>query len=234
MVKRSPCLVFFLSMLVTIALPGMAAAQDRSYWGVGVSFVPAWTATPRVQAFLIDGDGTLQGSEFSVGMVRGSTRGGDWGVSFVRKPFKEGMTFVESSSDCFTPTQCFGFTQTQVFHDSYVNGFEAHGSFSFVTIKNLVQVGMNVGGGVGRVRGTVEETYEFTSTHPQTGQPLPPERDVTVRPADEVLYKLMPLFKLEAQGAVILTPALKVKVAGGLNLPGTSFRVSAVYLIGAR
>jgi hypothetical protein len=221
-------------MLVTIALPGMAAAQDRSYWGVGVSFVPAWTATPRVQEFLISGDGTLQGSEFSVGMVRGSTRGGDWGVSFVRKPFKDGMTFVESSYDCFTPTDCFGSSRTQVFHDSYVNGVEAHGSFSFVTIKNLVQIGMNVGGGVGRVRGTVEETYEFTSTHPVTGEPMPPMRDVTVRPADEVLYKLMPLFKLEAQGAVILTPALKVKVAGGLNLPGTSFRVSAVYLIGAR
>lgn len=40
--------------------------------------------------------------------------------------------------------------------------------------------------------------------------------------------------KLEAEGAVILTPALKLKIAGGLNFPSVSFRTGVVYLIAAR
>jgi hypothetical protein len=35
-------------------------------------------------------------------------------------------------------------------------------------------------------------------------------------------------------GAVIATPAVKIKVAGRLNFPGAGFRVLCVYLFGAR
>ena len=67
--------LILLSLFITFARPAGALAQgDRSYWGVGVSFVPAWTSTPRMQELLIEGEGTLEGSEFSVGMVRGRTQ----------------------------------------------------------------------------------------------------------------------------------------------------------------
>jgi hypothetical protein len=44
---------------------------------------------------------------------------------------------------------------------------------------------------------------------------------------------IFPLAKLEAEGAVILAPGLKVKIAGGLNFPSLGARVGVVYLIGA-
>jgi hypothetical protein len=49
--------------------------------------------------------------------------------------------------------------------------------------------------------------------------------------ADELL-KYFPLIKLEIVGAVIVSNALKVKVAGGANFPAYSGRVELVYLIG--
>lgn len=48
------------------------------------------------------------------------------------------------------------------------------------------------------------------------------------------LLPVFPLLKVELEGAVIATPALKIKVAGGLNSPGTGFRALAVYWFGAR
>jgi len=45
---------------------------------------------------------------------------------------------------------------------------------------------------------------------------------------------VFPLLKVELMGALIATPAVKIKVAGGLNFPGTGFRVLGVYLFGAR
>ncbi len=53
-------------------------------------------------------------------------------------------------------------------------------------------------------------------------------------PTADVFFKVLPLFKLEAQGAMIVSPALKIKVAGGASFPGTGVRVAAVYLIGAK
>jgi hypothetical protein len=37
----------------------------------------------------------------------------------------------------------------------------------------------------------------------------------------EELLDLFPLIKLGAEGAVILHPAFKIKIAGGMNFPGT-------------
>jgi hypothetical protein len=42
------------------------------------------------------------------------------------------------------------------------------------------------------------------------------------------------LFKVEVEGAVIVTPAFKIRVAAGANNPGLSARVGAVFLLGAK
>jgi len=51
---------------------------------------------------------------------------------------------------------------------------------------------------------------------------------------EDELLSVFPLVKLELMGAVIAAPSFKIKVAGGLNFPGTGFRVLGVYLFGAR
>lgn len=68
----------------------------------------------------------------------------------------------------------------------------------------------------------------------------PPNRahflcQVFEEPATDVLFPVVPLIKVEAAGAVILAPGLKVRVSGGMNYPSkAAFSIGAVYLIGAR
>jgi hypothetical protein len=59
-------------------------------------------------------------------------------------------------------------------------------------------------------------------------------QEVFSRPATDVMYSIVPLIKAEAQGAVILAPGFKIKVAGGLNFPSVAtVRIGLVYLFGA-
>jgi hypothetical protein len=59
--------------------------------------------------------------------------------------------------------------------------------------------------------------------------------DIFSSPADETLYPVVPLLKLEAQGAILVAPGLKLKVSGGLNSPSqAAFRIGVTYLIGAQ
>jgi hypothetical protein len=100
-----------------------------------------------------------------------------------------------------------------------------------------VQVGFNVAGGFGVPRGTIHETVDTTYTFiPPVGPPQTTvDHDEFTSPADEVLLKIQPMGKVEAQGSFIVARGLKVKVSFGMNMPAaTSFRIGAVYLIGAR
>ena len=115
---------------------------------------------------------------------------------------------------------------------------ERFSDWRFATIKNRAQVGLNIGGGVATVNGNIVEINDGSRVvgfNPQTGQvtTVPLHTEETLLAKDELL-PLFPLFKLEAEGAVIVIPALKVKVAYGLNFPSISGRVGVVYLIGAK
>jgi hypothetical protein len=61
-----------------------------------------------------------------------------------------------------------------------------------------------------------------------------PSEAVFQGPAKDVFFSVVRPGKPEAQAAFVVTPALKVTVAAGLNVPSASVRVGAVYLIGAR
>lgn len=227
------------TVILLASMPSIAMAQlsKDGHWGVAASFNPTWTSHDKFREFLygLDGDWDLEGSEFSIGLVRGSMGGGEWGVSFVRKPFKNGPPLVEvdSETSCFQ-NFCSGFTSTdtQTMQDVYMRGVEFHSFIPFVTMANRVQIGVNVGGGIAFPEGTFVETRDFVST--VTGFPPQTDSFTEVRPADEVMYKYVPLAKAEVQGAVIVAPGLKVKVSGGLNMPSAfTFRIGVVYLIGA-
>jgi hypothetical protein len=218
-------------------LPAPAAAQAapvpaRSHWGVTASFSPSAEAHEGYRELLYDfeGAGSVKSSEFTIGLVRGSTRGGDWGVSFVRKPLKDGSQATDVDTDCFEPTNCGTFTYTKTMRNVVLTGVEFHWAPTFVTLANRVQIGINIAGGIASASGDIEEVFINEFTDPN----FPDSTDTIVSPAKEILIKPQPLGKVEVQGSVIATPAFKIRVAGGFNAPGYGVRFAAVYLIGAK
>ena len=232
---RSLRAIVFVGILIG-SWPATAAAQ--SHWGISFSATPSWELASQLKD-LLEGDDALvdfKGSELTVGVVRGSTLGGDWGVSFVRKPFKDGSSVVEFDEQCFQST-CLQTSETSVFQDVTLTGVEFHWFARFVNIKNRVQIGLNIAGGIASLSGDVIKTYNYfdvTNFDPRTGAiTTAPRSDVEVVDAKEELFSLFPLGKVEAAGAVILHPAVKVRVSGGLDFPGYAARIGLVYLIGA-
>jgi hypothetical protein len=232
------------ALLVACFWPTPASAQtDReTHWGIRVSFVPAWEITDSLKSVLFDANeqGTIKGSsEVAIGFVRGSTLGGDWGVSFVRKPWDDGSGSTSSDTDCFNQAQtiCRPRTESTLTQGVYLNAFEIHWFIRLANIKRRVQVGLNVGGGIGSVKGDVIKTtdrFEPTGFNQQgpTGFQQLHEEEVLL--AKDELLPIFPLLKVEAVGSVLVAPGLKVQVAGGVNFPAYSGRMGLVYLIGAK
>ena len=230
---RSVRVFLFVIVLAGSFVPHHAAAQERereSRWGAAVSFTPLWKGERDLVEMLIsDGEGSVEGTQFSIGIARGSLWGGDWGVSYVRTPFKDGLQLVEAESSCEN-NSCFSHTSTQTFRAVRLSGVEVHGFFPIVTIRRLVQVGVNVAGGIATVDGEVEEIFDqtFSFTQPNGQVNTQSSHEVSVEPANEFLYKYQPLMKVELQGAVIIAPRVKIKVSWGLNYIGTGARIGAV------
>jgi hypothetical protein len=217
-----------------------AQGTDQSRWGVQVSFVPSWKGNDSLSESLQWAPEGVrhEGSEFLVGFVKGTTRGGDWGVSYVRKPIKDSVT-TESQTDSFCPTPTNCVTQvdefTQEMHDVVVDGVEAHFFLPFARFADRVQLGVNIGGGVGFSSGTVTSTYTLktTTTNPPatTTQVFEDEQEA----AGEVIGKYVALVKAEFQAAFVVAPGLKIRAAVGLNAPSVAaFRIGVSYLFGAR
>jgi len=214
-------------VVAALGSPSVAAAQEVSRWGVGVSFTPSWKADEELRAKLLnlEGEGTIEGKEVTVGFVRGSVAGGDWGVSYVQKQIDDGATLVQGEDEC-------GGICTDILRDVYLRGVEFHWFLPLVTFAERVQLGVNVGGGVGFPEGTVDSTVVFTT--PPIG-PFPAQTftDTMIYAANELLYAAIPLIKAEVQAAIRIAPGLKIKASGGLNAPSVAaFRIGAVYLIG--
>jgi len=234
-------------VVMSLAMPAVASAQSTSEkrWGVNLSFTPAWTENEKLKDRLFwgDEDFPLEGSELLIGFVKGTMRGGDWGVSYVRKPIKNTTVSVSQTQQfCSGPNNAS--CQTQVFssttesRDVLVDGVEVHFFIPVVTLANRVQLGVNAGGGAGFPTGTVARFGTSTNTFTQPG--LPPQ--VTTQTfssegdaADEIISKVVPLLKVEFQAAVIVAPGLKIKFAAGLNAPSApALRIGMTYLFGAR
>ena len=233
-----PCSVALL-LLTTTAAPAFAQASPEppSSWGVFVNFVPTWKGSSSfTDIFLFDGEGTVEGSDFSIGLARGKTLGGHWGVGYTRKKYKDGTTLVASESGS-EGNSSFSSTETLVFRNVYLDAIEFFSFIPFVTIKERVQVGLTVGGGAGFPKGTIDQTFvqSFTFT-PPTGPPqTQTDTDSESGPAKDYIFGIQPLFRLELVGAFIVAPGLKVTAGGGLNAPSMfAFSIGAVYLIGAK
>lgn len=229
--------VLLSAMFIVTALAAPAAAQssDPSHWGARVSFVKSWTMAQQVKDLLADDDSELNidGSEFEIGFVRGSRLGGDWGVSFVRKPWKDGSGETTNDQDCFNQAQtiCKPRTEVTATQNVVLTGVEVHWFIRFVNIKERVQIGLNVAGGIAQTSGQIVKTtdsFEPTGFNQQgpTGYKAVHEEE-TLEAKDE-LFPYFPQFKLEVVGSLIVAPKFKIQIAHGLNFPAITPRIAGV------
>jgi hypothetical protein len=205
-------------------------------------------------------------SEFRIGIARGRLLSGDWGVSFIRKNFDgQNPTTAEEGSGCQGGSQAPGgpvivnCTTSNVVltpDDLQISGVEVHKFIAFVTIRERVQIGLNVAGGIGvGQRGFTTETFEkkftcrfavgvfpdFSTDDPCAGGTRGSETVTPTGRGTEPFTRILnyernriPLGKLEIGGTVVLTPQLKVRISGGLNYPGmAAFGMTGVYFFGA-
>jgi hypothetical protein len=253
-----------IAMFITL-LTAPAAAQatgDASHWGVAGGVVPDWqTLSALKEVFTVDGL-NMSGREFRVGIVRGRTMSGDWGVSFVRRSFESRTSLPgeDAGASCRATgravdgmwtgsEECLASRVAYLPFEVMLNGVELNKFIPFGTIKRRVQIGLNVAAGAGWTNDMVRrETREVEYSRPATGpvsQPVVfgdpgPEtvRQIAEEPVEfrELLVggiSPMPLGKLELAVAVIAAPRLKVRVSGGLNFPGTHrVAVTMVYFFG--
>ncbi len=245
-------------VVAALAAPCAASAQTATkpakppknpHWAVSFSDTPSWKIAPFLANALADEGETIdfQGSELTIGFGRGSRRGGDWGVNYVRKPFKDGVIHTSNDSNCFpgpppaNQQLCNTSHQTDSARGVMLTGFEVHWFIAVARIKDRVQIGVNLGGGIANTKGTVHKVedgsqWQFVQGPNGTGtNVLMPFHNEEDSPAAEELFKKFPLIKIEVEGGVILTPAFKVQIAGGLNFPSTNgVRVILLYLIGGK
>lgn len=223
-----------------------AAAAKVSNWGLVVSATPSWYLPKQMtDAFASDGGSlVVVGSQFSIGIVHGRAMGGDWGVTFIHQPIKDGSRGSDTDSDCGfvngpLPGGCFNTGGGAVTQGVAMNGVQVHKYIPFATIKRRVQLGMNFAGGVGKLSGTLVKTSSDVTnvvTNPKNGtQTGTLTTTVTTEDVAEEVLGTVPLGRITVVGAFIVGPAIKVRWEGGVMLPGASFSTLAVtYLFGAR
>ena len=181
---------------------GSAGAQfleafEEQLWGIQASFTPTWSSMEQYRRVLgADELRDLEGSEWSVGFVRGRMSGGHFGVSMVRQRMAGGT--ICFSGECVEASEA---TQLQGIEG---NWFLSPGS---PFAGDRVQVGANLGLGAGWYQGTVRT----------------PEGDADA--ADWLSFQSresIPVLMLRAEFAVAVRVAGGLKVIGqsGYGLPG--------------
>ena len=199
-------------------LPAAAQIDDPS-WGLTAGFSPQWSIPGEWLAGLFDATTLdVKGPEFRLGIIRGTTLGGEWGVSLIHKRLaKESTVAIEGSDDLLTV----------VADDAELLGVEVHRFIPLARAGERVQIGLNLGGGIAQLRGFVSGTF-IDATSTDFTVPFPDALAVTGRQID-----WMPLGRAELAIATLVGERLKVRVSGGFNMPG--FQVASVsfsYLLG--
>ena len=106
--------------------PVSARAQEASHWGAAVSFTPSWSI-PTSIGKIFGSDLNVNGSDVSIGVVRGRDFGGDWGVSYIHKTVNDNSMFADISSDfCPTAGNCFASGERSFTRDVAMNGVLVH------------------------------------------------------------------------------------------------------------
>ena len=218
--------------IAILAWTGTASAQfvevERSLWGVSASivsagFLPKWETPEAFRALYLADTMQLTGSEFQIGVTRGSLVGGDSGWSYVRQAIDPESYVIDRGGE----------VRLDVVESSptTLDGFLYHRYTPFTTIRERVQVGMLFAGGAGWYRGSVQQSgaegmEENGSVPAAFLSGLGREGESEVVP--------MPLFRVEAAAAFVVGGGVKVRAGGGYGVPnGRLFRVGVVYFFGS-
>lgn len=210
--------LFVLACALVAPLPAAAQIDDPS-WGVTAGISPQWSIPGEWLAGLFDAQTIdVKGPEFRLGIVRGTTLGGEWGVSLVHKRLsRESTVAVEASNDLLIV----------VADDAELLGVEVHRFYPFARAGDKVQIGLNLGGGIAQLRGYVTGTY-VGATPTDFTLPFSDVLAVTERQIDWT-----PIGRVELAVATLVGERLKVRVSGGFNMPGFQVvSLSFSYLLG--
>jgi hypothetical protein len=262
-------------------IPIYAQSNQPSSWGVVGTFVPRWEIPPSLEPVATlhfsEDDASieeldLRGQEFRIGIARGRMLSGDWGVSFVRRTYADDDIQGSGGGGCeggsvpggATVLQCMDLRNNISRRDVLLNGLEVHKFIAFATIRQRVQIGLNIGGGFGTASGRIDTTSfedRYTCTFPPGV--VPPFADPSFEFGDDVdlcrgaiignlttvqtgassedvsrllkseSSKTLPIGRVEIAGAVLIGPQFKVRVAGGMNYPGTNaVSITGLYFFG--
>jgi hypothetical protein len=202
-----------------LMIPAPAAAQiDDTSWGITGGVSPRWSMPGTLLANLFDATALdVKGPEFRVGVIRGTTMGGEWGISLIHKRLsKESTIEIEGSRDVLTV----------VADDAELIGVEVHRFFPFAR-SGRVQIGANLGGGIAQLRGFVSGVQLGTTSTSFT-LPFPEAFVVAGREID-----WLPVGRAEIGAATLIGERLKLRVSGGFNMPGFQVvSLSFSYLLG--
>ena len=210
------------SVLLTcccVLLSSPAAAQiDDTSWGVTAGFSPRWSMPGTLLAELFDATTLdVKGPEFRLGVIRGTTLGGEWGISLIHKRLSKESTIEVEGSDSVV---------TVIADDAELLGVELHRFYPFARA-GAVQIGINLGGGIAQLRGFVTGAY-VAQTEANFTLPFSEAFAVTGRNID-----YLPLGRAELAAAALVGERLKIRVSGGFNMPGFQVvSVSFSYLLG--
>jgi hypothetical protein len=211
-------IIAVLACLVT--LPSAAYAQlDDTSWGITAGFSPQWSMPGTLLADIFDATRLdVKGPEFRLGVIRGTTLGGEWGVSLIHKRLsKQSTVEIEGSNS----------TLIVEADDAELLGLELHRFFPFARA-GQVQIGINLGGGIAQLRGFVTGALVVSPTSANFTLPFADAFDLTGREID-----WLPLGRAELAAAALIGERLKVRVSGGFNMPGFQVvSVSFSYLLG--
>ena len=142
--RPSAILVFLVCLVI---VPSRVHAQiDDTTWGITGGVSPQWSIPGDWLAELFDATSLdVKGPEFRVGVIRGTTNGGEWGVSLIHKRLSKESEFeIEGTHN----------TLRVVADDAEMIGVEVHRFFPFART-GRVQIGVNLGGGIAQLRGFV-------------------------------------------------------------------------------
>ena len=221
---------------------------------MSVGFSPDWVADDRdkVGQLFFDSGGesskvNITGYEFRVGVVRGRELGGDWAVSFFRRKVDDGSTLGEVQTTC----QTFTFVTPaktrrslegtkNVYRGASLMGLEVNKFIAFATIHKRVQIGLNLGIGIGQWHGVADRSeYNafFFPPFPPGGVILDPNSPVhsVVDAKDLYSMKNVATGKIQFSVAVILPKSFKIRMDTGYTIPGLMlFSITGNYLFGHR
>jgi hypothetical protein len=203
--------------LLTTGSPAAAQIDDTS-WGITAGVSPQWSMPGTLLADVFDATTLdVKGPEFRLGVIRGTTLGGEWGISLIHKRLSKESTIEVAGTDSVI---------TVLADDAELLGVEVHRFFPFARA-GRVQVGVNLGGGVAQLRGFVTGAF-VSATQANFTLPFSEAFGITGRQID-----YLPLGRAELAAAALVGERLKIRVSGGFNMPGFQVvSLSFSYLLG--